>query len=630
MNKPATEATKAYNSSFLPLLENDDRQDFADSRRGLVEEVRDLQIRDDAGRLIWDMKAYYDFCREGAPCPDTVNPSLWRQEQLNTIAGLFEVCDGIWQVRGYDLANMNIIRSDTGYIIIDACTSIESARAALELFFRHFEKKPIRGVIVTHSHADHFGGVAGVIDPADAASGKIPLVAPAGFMEEAVSENVYAGQAMKRRGLYQFGGRLPIGPMGHVGVGAAKGTPKGTTSLIRPNTIIERTGQTLTIDGVDFVFQMTPETEAPSGLCVYLPQFRALCMADIVIYTMHNLLPIRGAKVRSAALWARYLDEALHLFGDRTDVLFICHNWPRWGKEAVTEVLKCQRDAYRYINDQVVRQIRHGRTMHEIAEDLRLPEALARKWYLRDYYGALRHNARAVYQWYLGWYDGVPAHLDPLPPEEAGRRYVELMGGQEETLRKGREILAGGDCRWAAEVLNHLVFGYPDNAAARELLADTYEQLGWQAESGTWRNSYLTAAKELREGPFAMAYTTVTARTLQNLPLAELFSYLAGMVDPARCGEKPLLLNVDLEDGTSCSLALEHCALNFWPARDAAAQAACAMSRATLDRLAGRELTVGQAVARGLVTETGEPGVLAAIFDAFEELPDFAFNIVTP
>ncbi|MDO5537064.1 MAG: alkyl sulfatase dimerization domain-containing protein [Desulfovibrionaceae bacterium] len=627
MSKPASEATRLFQQNFSASLPEDDGQDFRDSRRGLIEEVKDLQVRNEAGRVIWDMETRYACMSPGTPCPDTFNPSLWRFQLLHTIAGLFEVCDGIWQVRGYDLANMTIIRSETGYIIIDCLTTVETARAALELFFRHFERKPVQAVIVTHSHFDHFGGVAGVIDPGDAASGKIPLIAPARFMEEAVSENVFVGSAMHRRAFYQFGGRLPVGPAGRGGLC----TPEGSMSLVRPNTTIDHTGQTMSIDGVDFVFQMTPDTEAPSGLCVYLPQFRALCMADIVVYTMHNLLPIRGAKVRSATLWSHYLNEALHLFGHRTDVLFLCHHWPRWGKEAVTGVLKSQRDAYRYINDQTVRQIRRGRTMLEIAEDLRLPGTLAEKWYLRDYYGTLRHNAKAVYQWYLGWYDGVPAHLNELPPEEAGRRYVEFMGGPEETLRKAGESFAKGEYRWAAQVLHHLVFACPKNREARELLADACEQLGYQAESYTWRNSYLNAAAELREGPNRAGCTVVSRRTVENLSVPDLFSYLAAMIDPAAAEGRSLQINLTFTDtGETYSLGLENCTLNWWPEADPDAASACTLTRKTLDRLAVRELTVAQALTQGLVREEGEPGALAAVFDLFEESPEFVFNIVTP
>ncbi|MDO5537495.1 MAG: alkyl sulfatase dimerization domain-containing protein, partial [Desulfovibrionaceae bacterium] len=386
-----------------------------------------------------------------------------------------------------------------------------------------------------------------------------------------------------------------------------------------------------TIDGVDFVFQMTPETEAPAEMCVYLPQFRALCMAELVNSHLHNLLPLRGAKARSAFMWAQYLQEALHLFGDGTDVMFITHHWPCWGTAAVKDLLEKQRDLYKYINDQTVRAIRHGQTMVEIAEDLALPESLNSEWCSRGYYGSLNHNVKATYQWYLGWYDGVPANLNPLPPEEGGRKYVEFMGGPEETLRKARESYEKGEYRWAVTVLNHLVFSGLGGAEAEALLADTYEQLGWQAECATWRNSYLQGAKELREGPAHLPQRTASSASLENLPTDAVLAFLATTLDPARAAGVRLAVNISLTDTgeTWCAL-LANSVLSCWPAADEGAAATCPMTRRTLDRLAAGELDAGAALAEGQVLEQGEAGALQALFAVFEEAPATGFNIVTP
>ncbi len=494
MAKPATEITKAVNAKYLKTCPFQDNSDLADVRRGLIAEARDLVIKNDKGEIIWDMKSFYDMVDANPDCPDTVNPSYWRHECRQTVAGLFEVTDGIWQVRGFDIANLTLVSSDHGYIIIDVLGAPETAKAALDFAFKHIPKKPITGIIITHSHGDHYNGLEGIVDVKDIETGKIPLVVPDKFTEQVGNESIFVGRAMRRRTAYQFGQRLPKNIHANIGTGLGKSLSRSQTNYVKPNVIITQTGETLTIDGIEIIFQMTPETEAPAEFCLYIPKYRALCMAELINAHIHNLLPLRGAQARSAKLWAYYINEALMLFGDKTDVMFITHHWPCWGSENIRKYLSKQRDAYKFINDQTIRLINHGQTMIEIAEDLEFPDALDQEWFNRGYYGYLNHNVKATYQRYLGWFDCNPSNLNALPPEEAGRHYVEFMGGVAETLRKARESMAKGEYRWAAMVLNHVVFGFPDNAEAKELLADAYEQLGYQAECGTWRNCYLNGA----------------------------------------------------------------------------------------------------------------------------------------
>ena len=631
MHKPATETTRKANAEFLKHLPFDDVRDAEDARRGLIAETPDLVIRNDAGGVVWDMKSYADFLIAGRAAPDTVNPSLWRQERLCTLAGLFEVTDGVWQVRGYDLANMAVIRSRSGYIVVDPLGTVETARAAIELVYRLLGRKPITAVVITHSHADHFGGLEGVVSAADVLSGAVPVIAPGGFNEAAVSENIFVGRAMNRRACYQFGPQLPRGPRGQVGTSVGKSLPTGSGRLAFPNTFVRRTGERLTVDGVEFVFQMTPDTESPAQMCFYLPQFRALCMADMILRTLHNLLPFRGAQVRSPKLWARYLHEALELFGDESDVLFICHNWPCWGRDRIADFIGKQRDAYKFINDQTVRHINHGQTMTEIAEAVDLPEALRRAWFNRYYYGHVSHDIKAVYQRYLGWFDANPAHLHELPPVEAGRRYVEFMGGAAEVLRKARAAFAKGEYRWVAQVVNHVVFADPENREARELQADALEQMGYQAESSTWRNCYLSAAMELREGVRKIAIAPLSLSMVSNMPTELLLDYLATLVDPAKAGDTATRLNLHFTDlGEDWQWTLESAVMNCWARPLPQADAECTLTRDTFNKIACRQLPAREAITSGAVRTRGDADALARMFAALEDQPDFWFNIVTP
>lgn len=488
----ATKATINANKAFAEGLPWDDTSEAELSDRGFIATREDPVILRADGEQAFDLNAY-DFADGTAA--ETMNPSLWRHLSLLRKHGLYEVIPGISQVRGFDLSVMSIIEGETGYIIVDPLTVTESAGAAFELVKQHLGDKPIHAVIYTHSHADHFGGVKGIVSLEDVAAGKVQIIAPEGFMEHAVSENLIAGAAMNRRANFQFGMRLEPGPAGQGGAGIGTGVPRGSISLIPPTHSVTATGETMVIDGIEIEFQLTPGTEAPAEMNFYLPQFRALCLAENANATMHNVLPPRGALVRDAKAWADYLTESIALYTDKTDVMFVSHGWPRWGQAEVTEFMSHHRDAYKYLHDQTIRLMNKGYTASEIAEVIALPESLAGKWYNRGYYGTMSHNAKAVYQRYLGWYDGNPANLNPWPPEEAGKRYVAAMGGARKAQKVAQKAYDSGDYRWAAQVASHIVFADDTNRKARELLAKAFEQLGYQAEGSLWRNMYLTGGR---------------------------------------------------------------------------------------------------------------------------------------
>ncbi len=470
---PASASTAAAQEAFETKMDFNDKTDFEDARKGLIAEFTDGVIRDAAGKVVWDMKSYAFENSEKAP--PTVNPSLWRQERLNTIAGLFKVTEGIYQVRGLDLSNMTIIEGKSGLIVVDPLVSMETASAAMTLYRKHVGQRPVKAVIYSHSHVDHYGGVKGVVTEADVATGKVKVYAPHGFLEHAVSENVYAGTAMSRRAQYMYGALLPKSPLGQVGAGLGKTTSRGTVGLIAPTDLIGESGQPteqLIIDGLQIEFQLTPGTEAPAEMNMYIPAYRALGAAENATHTLHNVLTIRGAQVRDPSVWSSYLDDAVLRYGNKTDVLFAQHHWPTWGTAKISAMLADQRDMYRYINDQTLRLINIGYTPLEIADELKtLPPALARKWYNRDYYGSMSHNVRAVYQRYMGFYDGNPANLNPLPPVEVASKYVAFMGGEDKVIAQARQSYEQGDYRWVAEVMKHVVFANPQSAAGKALLA---------------------------------------------------------------------------------------------------------------------------------------------------------------
>jgi alkyl sulfatase BDS1-like metallo-beta-lactamase superfamily hydrolase len=604
-----------------------DVRDFEDARRGFVGTLSDTVVRATDGRVVWDADAYGFL---DAECPESVNPSLWRQGQLVSMHGLFEVCDGIFQIRGLDLSNMTVVEGDTGILVIDPLISTECAAAALELYRRHRGDRPVTGVLYTHSHVDHFGGVRGVVDEEDVRSGRVPVFAPEGFMEHAVSENIYAGGAMARRATYMYGALLPKGPEGQVGAGLGQTTSTGLVSLIPPTVDITETGQEETVDGIRMVFQLTPGTEAPAEMNFLFPDRRALCMAENATHNLHNVLTLRGAVVRDARVWAGYLDEAIGLFADQADVAFAQHHWPTWGTEEIVEFLATQRDLYAFIHDQTLRLINKGLTAPEIAETLELPPGLEESWHCRGYYGSLSHNTKAVAQRYLGWFSGNPAHLWPHPPEAAARRYVELAGGADALLAHAREAFAAGDFRWVAEVVNHLVFADPGNTEATELQAQALEQLAFGAENGTWRNFFLMGAKELRDGPSGTA-TTLPLDLLKNLSSEQLFDAMAIQIDGPRAAETRISLNWRFTDtGQAHLLSLRNGVLTHRRiSAPGEADASVEIARDALDEVIAGTATPESLLAAGRLAIEGDGAKLGELLGLLDP-PDPGFAIVTP
>lgn len=527
------------------LVAADDRRDFAFAERGFIATRTDPVIPRESGGVASDLRGY-DFLN--GPAAETVNPSLWRQAQILTKHGLFQVTDGIYQVRGFDVSTVSFIDAGDGWIVVDPLTGVEQARAAFELATEHLGTKPVLAVIYSHSHTDHYGGVRGIVSPEDVAAGEVQVIAPEGFLKEAVSENIIAGPAMLRRARFQFGGTLPRGPEGEVTSGLGPGIPTGTPSLIAPTLDITHTGQTLTIGNVTLEFQITPETEAPAEMNFYLPAKRAVFMAENANLTMHNLLPARGSLVRNAKGWADYLTEAIRLFAGRSDIMFAAHGIPRFGREEITAFLRSHRDAYKYLHDQTVRLMNNGLTPTEIAEEIRLPESLSNQWYNRGYYGTMSHNSKAVYQRYLGWYDANPANLWRLPVEQESARYVEAMGGSAAVLERGKAAAASGDLRWAATLLNHVIFAGGETAEAREALAWVYTQLGYRTEAGSWRNIYLNGAQELRAEAQPPRPAPFRPEVLGAATTAMILDVAAVRLNPEKAAGHSFTLNIELTD----------------------------------------------------------------------------------
>ena len=616
----ASEVTRAAQAEvFAALPADDEDEDFA--TRGFIAASAEPVIRNEKGDVVWDFAAY-DFVNGKAP--DTANPSLWRHTGLLARHGLFKVHERIYQVRGFDLANMSIILGETGFIIVDPLTSVETARAALALARAHLGDRPVVAVIYTHSHADHFAGVKGVISAEDAASGKVSVIAPEGFLEHSVAENIIAGPAMGRRASFQFGAKLTPGPDGALGSGIGLAVSPGARSLIAPNDVVTTTGDWRMIDGVRFEFQVTPDTEAPAELNFHLPQFKALCLAENANATMHNVLTPRGALVRDSKRWADYLTEALRLYGARSDVMFNSHAWPRFGAERVSDFVASHRDAYKYLHDQTVRMMNRGMTGEEIAEAIALPPALNDRWFNRGYYGTMRHNSRAVYQRYMGWYDGNPAHLNPLPPEKSAALYVEAMGGAGKVRKRAVKAVQAGDYRWAAELLDIAVFADPDDEAARNLLADAHQQMAYQAESSLWRNMYLSAATELREGKGEGAPVSQSVDFIMATPTAMLFDLLAVRLAAERAPAEELRVNfVFPERKETIAVAIRNGVLIHEEGRvhDAPAATATLPRAAFLAAMFAGAPTKAEIVGDAAAWET---------FRTLFETPPSNFNIVTP
>ncbi len=633
--KPPTAHTVAVNALYREGLDFGDVRDFEDARRGFVAALPEpVVIRNAAGAPVWDLGQYaFLGATEKDDAPDTVNPSLWRIAKLNMIHGLFEVVDGIWQARGYDLSVMSIIRSNSGYIVIDPFISAECAATVWrELAIPKLGDRPVVAVIYTHSHVDHFGGVRGIVSDADLASGKVRILAPARFTEAAIGENVIAGNAMSRRATYMYGNLLPKSPLGQVDGGLGKTTSSGSVGLIAPTDFATRTGETITLDGIDLHVVMAPESEAPAEFMFYLPKFKALCAAEDATHTLHNLYTLRGAKVRDGLLWSKYLQESLDMFGPEIEVVFASHHWPTWGAERVAGYLKAQRDLYRFLHDQVMRMANSGMTPLEIGDALRLPKTLATQWACRSYYGAVYHNAVAQYNLRLGFFDGVPANLRRHTPVDAGRRYVAFMGGAEAVLRQASQCYDEGDYRWVAEVVNHVVFADPDNVAAKRLLADAYEQLGYQAESGPWRNFYLTGAQELRRGVAPLpAASAASPDILRAMPLDMLFDFLGVRLDAGRAADKTVELNIEFTDtGDKYALGVENSAIHYSKGKLLdKPDASLTTTRAAFDDVILKQTTLEKLIVAGKAKLGGDPRKFAEFVSWLDNF-EFWFNIVTP
>lgn len=629
--KLATDATKAANAKLLQDLPFNDNTSFEAAHKGFIAPLPQSVLTGPNGNQIWD-PTKYGFIKEGQPAPDTVNPSLWRQSQLINISGLFKVADGIYQVRNYDLSNMTIVEGKTGITVMDPLVSSETAKAALDLYFQNRPKKPVVAVIYTHSHVDHYGGVRGVINEADVKSGKVKIYAPLGFLDAAVAENVMAGTAMSRRASYMYGNLLPPSPTGQIGAGLGTTTSAGTVTLIPPTDIIGKTGDTRTIDGLTYVFLYAPGSEAPAEFLFYIKEKKALNAAEDSAHTLHNTYSLRGAKIREPLPWSKYLNQAMSMWGSDVQVMYGMHHWPVFGNKQVNDHLAQQRDMYRYINDETLRMANKGMTMTEIAEQFKMPKAIAANFSNRGYYGSVNHNVKATYVLYLGWFIGNPATLNELPPDETGKRYVDMMGGADNLLKKAKEYYDKGDYRFVAQVVNNLVFADPNNQAAKNLQADALEQLGYQAESGPWRNFYLTGAKELREGVKKLPTPdTASPDTVRAMNMELFFDYLAMRLDGVKADGKTIRINLDFTDlKKKYALEMENGVLNHTEGRVLNnADTSLTLTRDTINKIMLKETTLKDAIASGAVKVQGNEGKLGELVSYLDNF-DFWFPIVTP
>jgi len=629
--KEATDATRTAQEqvrAYLPFAQ--DTQSFDNARRGFIATLDTLTItRERDGNVVYDL-TQFDFL--DAEAPATVNPSLWRQAQLNAQhTGLFEVTDGIYQVRSFDLANMTLIRGTSGWLIVDPLTAAETSAAALALANQHLGEREVTGVIITHSHIDHFGGILGVVSADQVASGEVPLIAPPEFAKEALAENVLAGNVMGRRATYMYGNLLKPSTKGFVSNGLGANLALGSTGFLPPNDTITATGETRTIDGIEIDFQLTMGTEAPAEMVFYFPQFKALCMSEITSHHLHNVYTPRGAQVRDALMWAAQIDESIERYGDQLEIQFASHHWPIWGRESARDYLEKQRDLYKFIHDQTLRLANHGYTKEEIADQLTLPDSLGKEFFNRDYYGTVNHNSRAVYVRYLGEFSGNPTSLNPLPPVTAARHYVDFMGGAEKVVEKAQRSFANNDFQWVCEVLQHVVNVDPGHIEARALLADALEQLGYQAESGPWRNFYLCGALELRQGVPQGAPVKVSAGMAQGMPIEDLYKALAVRLNSQAADGVTLALNLNFTDlNEQHLLEINRSVLHGWPHRQATAPDASL----TLTSLHFKQLMLGAIDAATLINNNhleiaGNVEALAKLPGLFDQFIR-RFPIMTP
>jgi alkyl sulfatase BDS1-like metallo-beta-lactamase superfamily hydrolase len=627
LEKPASASTVAAQRALLESLPKDDGRDSGFADRGFLATLSDPLIKAKDGKVVWNLDAY-DWMK-GNAAPESVNPSLWRHMGLLRKHGLFALSENMWQVRGFDVSNMTVIKGQSGWILIDPLTTRETAGAALRLVNETLGARPVSAVIYSHSHGDHFGGVRGVVNEADVKAGKVQIVAPEHFMAETASENVMAGPAMGRRANFQFGSHLQPGPFGQMGSGIGRGVSGGDITLIAPTIDIKKTGETRVIDGVAFEFQMVPETEAPAEMNVYIPAARTFLAAEIATCSLHNILTPRGAKVRDAHAWAGFLNEAANLYGDRSDTIASSHCWPRFGQAEVKGWLTGQRDNYRYMHDQTVRMINKGMTQAEIAEALKAPPAIGDQWYNKGYYGTYSHNSKAIYQYYLGWYDAVPANLNPHPPEIRAAKIVAAMGGSKKVLSAAKKAMAEGDYRWSSDLLNNLVFADPKNAEGRSLLADSYEQQGYQAESAIWRNMFLSAARELRQGVKA-SLNTQSIDMISAVPTGLLLDSVATRLDPNAVGNRTLAINLRFTDRNEQAKVSVGNAVMFSEMGAAHATPAATVSgpRQLFLALLFLKMPLAQLEGAGLKIE-GDRSQVEALQAALDPMPG-PFNIVEP
>jgi alkyl sulfatase BDS1-like metallo-beta-lactamase superfamily hydrolase len=622
--KPPTAVIESAHGEHLKNLPFDDIADFEDADRGFIAAQSPCVIKAADGRVVWDNDVYSFLAGDA---PTSVHPSLWRQSMLAAKQGLYEVVEGIYQVRGFDLSNISFIEGDSGIIVIDPLVSTEVAAAALALYREHRGNRAVSAVIYTHSHVDHFGGVLGVTSQADVDSGTVAVLAPEGFIEHAVQENVYAGTAMTRRATYMYGTLLARGPQGQVGCGLGQIPSTGEVAIIVPTLDIRQTGEAHTIDGVEIEFQMAPGTEAPAEMHFYFPRYRALCMAENATHNLHNLLTLRGALVRDPHVWSGYLTEAIDTFAGRTDVVFASHHWPTWGRDRIVEFLSLQRDLYAYLHDQTLRLLNQGYTGPEIAEHFRLPPALEKAWHAHGYYGSVSHNVKAIYQRYMGWFDGNPGRLWPHPPEALAPRYVEAIGGIDRVVDLARKAFDGGDFRWAATLLDHAVFTDPEHVAARQLYADTLEQLAYGAENAPWRNFFLSGATELRTGNFGTAAQTTSMSMVTQLSVEQLLDSFAININGPRAWDLDVTVDITFLDvGANYRLTLRNGVLVY--RKDEADESTADATVKLANKLRLLTFAAGDTDSPGLEI-AGDADALPSIIAVIDR-PDPNFNIITP
>ena len=629
--KSATPETAAINRDAVHLYDMDDRQDFEDAERGLIARF-DGPVKSASGATIFD-PAWLDFIAEDAVAPDTVNPSLWRQSQIIKNGGLYKVTDRLYQVRNNDIGDLTVVEGDDGLVVIDCMAGVESAAQGMRLIREHVSDKPVAAVIYTHTHIDHYGGVKGVVDPDDVASGRVPIVAPgtiASFDKYAIGENVVAGNAMARRAQYAFGSLLPYGPEGFLTCGIGVASTQGpTVSYISPTDAVTATGERRTLAGIEFEFLYAPDTEAPEEMHIWIPELKALTCGENANHSLHNIQTLRGARTRDARNFARYLDETLQRWGDDAEVHYGPHTWPVWGNDRIVDFIESQRDTYKFIHDQALRYANNGYTPLEAAEVIELPDELGRRWFNRGYHGTLHHDVRAVYTKELGMWDGDPVSLHPHPPVETAKRYVDFIGA-DALIAEGRRAIEAADYRWATQVLHNVVFADPSNREARELQADAYEQLGYQAEGPQWRGILLTAALELREGAQPPAFTTASEDSILAMPIDILFDFVAVHVDGPKAAEVDLVLDFEFTDsGQVWGATIRRGVLNARPGASEAPHATVSGPKAAL---VGVLLNPGAAAAlaqKGAVEISGDAGALTALAGVLDQF-DPAFDVVEP